>query len=217
VTRTGYTGDLGYELWVDATDALAVWDAVMEAGQDHAIRPVGMLALDIARIEAGLILLDVDYTSSRHALIPEQNYSPFEIGLGRLVALDRGEFVGRQALLAEQRAGGPPRRLVGLILDWNGIERLYSAEDLPPMLSPTASRTHVPLYSNRSQVGRVTSTAWSPTLKNAIALASVRKDLAALGTKLRAEWTVEAKRHTVTATVVELPFFNPPRKTAVWD
>jgi aminomethyltransferase len=217
VTRTGYTGDLGYELWVDVDDALTVWDAVMDAGQDHAIRPVGMLALDIARIEAGLILLEVDYTSSRHALIPEQNYSPFEIGLGRLVALDGGEFVGRQALLAEQRAGGPSRRLVGLILDWIGIERLYSAEDLPPMLSPAASRTHVPLFAGRSQVGRVTSTTWSPTLKNAIALASVRADLAAPGTSLQAEWTVEAKRHTVPATVVELPFFNPPRKTAVQD
>jgi aminomethyltransferase len=215
VTRTGYTGDLGFELWVGADDALAVWDAVMHAGHDHAIRPVGMLALDIARIEAGLILLEVDYTSSRHALIPEQNYSPFEIGLGRLVALDRGEFVGRRALVAEQRAGGPPRRLVGLTLDWNGIERLYRDEDLPPMLSPTASRAHVPLFAGRKQVGRVTSTTWSPTLKNAIALASVGADLASPGTALQAEWTVEARRHTVPATVVDLPFFNPPRKTAV--
>jgi aminomethyltransferase len=215
VTRTGYTGDLGYELWVDAEDAVTVWDAVMDAGQDHAIRPVGMLALDIARIEAGLILLEVDYTSSRHALIPEQNYSPFEIGLGRLVALDRGAFIGRRALLAERRAGGPARRLVGLMLDWNALERLYLDEDLPPMLSPTASRSHVPLFSGRTQVGRVTSTTWSPTLKNAIALASVRADHAEPGTTLQAEWTVEAKRHTVPATVVELPFFNPPRKTAV--
>src|SRR4029077_11780356 len=118
-------------------------------GRDHAIRPVGMLALDIARIEAGLILLEVDYTSSRHALIPEQNYSPFEIGLGRLVALDRGEFIGRRALLAEQRARGPARRLVGLTLEWNAIERLYTNEDLPPMLSPTASRDHIPLFSGR--------------------------------------------------------------------
>jgi aminomethyltransferase len=216
VTRTGYTGDLGYEVWVDTRHAVKVWDRLVQNGRDHGIRPAGMLALDIVRVEAGLILIEVDYTSSRHALIPEQNYSPFEIGLGRLVRFDKEDFIGKRALLAEQRAGGPPRRLVGLTLDWNGIERLYLNEDLPPMLSPTTSRDQVPLYSRGSQVGRITSTTWSPTLKNAIALASVSAELSTPGTELGAEWTVEARRRAVPATVVELPFFNPPRKTAVW-
>jgi aminomethyltransferase len=213
VTRTGYTGDLGYELWVDADKAVKLWDAVMKAGQPYGIRPAGMLALDVARIEAGLILLEVDYTSVRHAMIPEQAYSPFELGiLGKFVSFDKAEFVGRRALLREQAAGGPPRRLVGLEMEWDGIERLHTAHDLPPEVSQTASRTHVPVYSGGRQVGRATSTAWSPTLKKAIALASVGAAHADPGTALWVEWTVEARRSKVAANVVDLPFFDPPRK-----
>ena len=125
VSRTGYTGDLGYELWIPVEHAVAVWDALMEAGAAYGIRPAGMLALDVARLEAGLILIEVDYTSARHALNPEQNYSPFEIGLGRLVNFDKGDFVGRLALEREQKAGGPERRLVGQQLDWYDNEKLY--------------------------------------------------------------------------------------------
>jgi aminomethyltransferase len=213
VTRTGYTGDLGYELWVHADKALKLWDAVTKAGQPYGIRPAGMLALDVARIEAGLILLEVDYTSVRHAMIPEQAYSPFELGiLGKLVSFDKGDFVGRRALAAEQAAGGPPRRLVGLEIDWDGIEQLHAAQDLPPAVSATASRAHVPVFDGRRQVGRATSTTWSPTLKKTIALASVAAGHAEIGTKLSVEWTVEAKRGRVAANVVDLPFFDPPRK-----
>jgi aminomethyltransferase len=215
VTRTGYTGDLGYELWVDADRAVALWDALIQAGGPYGIRPAGLLALDVVRVEAGLILLEVDYTSSRQALIPEQNYSPFELGiLGQMVALDKEGFVGKGALLAEQRNGGPERRLVGLEVEWDGIERLYAAHDLPPALSPETSRNHVPVFGRNRQIGRATSTAWSPTLKKAIALASVRRDHEAPGTELSIEWTVEARRARVPATVVPLPFFDPPRKRA---
>ena len=129
VSRTGYTGDLGYELWMPADSAVTVWDAVMKAGADYGIRPAGMLALDVVRLEAGLILLEVDYTSARHAMNPEQHYSPFEIGLGRLVNFGKGDFVGRLALERERAAGGPARRLVGLQLDWYDIEGLYSAQN----------------------------------------------------------------------------------------
>jgi aminomethyltransferase len=215
VTRTGYTGDLGYELWVDARRAVKLWDAVMDVGQAYGLRPAGLNALDVARVEAGLILLDVDYTSSRHALIPEQSYSPFELGiLGHFVNFQKGPFVGKRALLAEQAAGGPPRRLVGLEIDWVGLEALYAAQDLPPVMSPITSRQHVPLFSGRGQVGRATSTTWSPTLKKAIALASVARDHAETGTPLKFEWTVEARRKVVDARVVDLPFFDPPRKRA---
>src|SRR6202007_114670 len=107
------------------------WEALWSAGQAHAIRPVGMLALDVVRLEAGLILLEVDYTSARHAMNPAQNYSPFEIGLGRLVDPGKGDLVGRLALEREQAAGGPGRRLVGLQLDWYDIEGLYDAQGLP--------------------------------------------------------------------------------------
>ncbi|HEX9235505.1 MAG TPA: aminomethyltransferase family protein [Actinomycetota bacterium] len=215
VTRTGYTGDLGYELWVDAAHAVELWDAVLQAGTDFGIRPAGMLALDVVRVEAGLILLEVDYTSSRHALISEQNYSPFELGiLGHLVKFDKGPFVGKRALQAEQAAGGPPRRLVGLEIDWSGIEALHAAQDLPPVVSPLTSRVPVPVFVGRRQVGRATSTTWSPTLKKAIALASVAKEHAEPETRLLVEWTVEARRGRVPAKVVSLPFFDPPRKRA---
>jgi aminomethyltransferase len=216
VSRTGYTGDLGYELWVESSKAVKLWDALTKAGADFGIRPAGMLALDVARVEAGLILLEVDYTSARHALIAEQAYSPFELGiLGTLTKLDKpGDFVGKRALRAEQRAGGPRRRLVGMELDWPGLEALYARQDLPPVMSAQTSREPVPVFTSRRQVGRVTSTTWSPTLKRAIALASVDRDHAALGSELRVEWTVEAKRGAVRARVVPLPFLDPPRKRA---
>jgi aminomethyltransferase len=215
ITRTGYTGDLGYEVWAAADQAVRVWDTLMEAGLPYAVRPAGLLALDVVRVEAGLILLDVDYTSSRQALIPEQSYSPFELGiLGQMVALDKESFIGKAALLAEQGAGGPERRLVGLEIGWEGIERLYAAQDLPPALSPMTSREQVPVFGRYRQVGRATSTAWSPTLKKAIALASLRKEHAEPGTRVALEWTVEGRRGRVPATVVPLPFFDPPRKRA---
>ena len=213
VSRTGYTGDLGYELWVDAKKATAVWDAVMKAGQPFGIRAAGMLALDVVRIEAGLILLEVDYTSARHALIPEQNYSPFEIGLGRLVALDKETpFVGRAALRREVAGGGSGRRLVGLELDWDDLERLYAGQGLSPTLSAQAWRTQVPLYAGGRQIGRATSGTWSPILKKNLALGSVTPEYEAAGTRLQIEWTVEGRRGRVGATVVELPFYDPPRK-----
>jgi len=215
VSRTGYTGDLGYELWIPARRAPAAWDALLEAGRAHAIRPAGMLALDVTRLEAGLILLEVDYTSARHALNPEQNYSPFEIGLGRLVSFDKGEYVGRRALHAEQAAGGPSRRLVGLLLDWYGIEGLFSAQGLPPAISPVVDRSPIPVYAEgRGQIGRVTSHGWSPILKQMLALASVPPAYERPGTQVQVEWSVEGRRGRVKATVVELPFLDLPRKRA---
>ena len=173
-----------------------------------------MLALDVVRLEAGLILLEVDYTSARHAMNPEQNYSPGEIGLGRLVSFDKGDFVGRLALEREARAGGPARRLVGLQLDWYDIEGLYDAQGLPPAISPTVDRAPVPVFAGGRQVGRATSHGWSPILKQAIALASVAPQFEALGTNLSVEWTVEGRRGRVAAIVVELPFLDLPRKRA---
>jgi aminomethyltransferase len=216
VSRTGYTGDLGYEVWVESEDAVAVWDAFVRAGRDFGARPAGMLALDIARIEAGLILIEVDFDSVRRALIPEQSFSPFELGvLGRFVDFEKQtNFVGRRALEREQVRGGPPRRLVGLELDWEPLEELYAARGLTPMMDTAASRVPVPVYGGRRQIGKATSTTWSPILKNVIALASVEAGESEVGTRIEVEWTVEARRARVPATVVELPFFNPERKTS---
>ena len=212
VSRTGYTGDLGYEIWIPTARAVAVWDAVMTAGKAYGIRPAGILALDVVRLEAGLILLEVDYTSARHAMNPAQNYSPGEIGLGRLVSFDKGDFVGRFALEREAKAGGPARRMVGLQLDWYDIEGLYDAQGLPPGLSPTVDRSPVPVFAGGRQVGRATSHGWSPILKQAIALASVPPQYEVVGTKLAVEWTVEGRRGRVGAIVVDLPFLDLPRK-----
>ena len=216
VSRTGYTGDLGYEVWVDGKDAVEVWDAFVRAGADYGARPAGMLALDVARIEAGLILIEVDFESVRRALIPEQSFSPFELGiLGRFVDFEKqAEFVGRRALEREQERGGPSRRLVGVELDWEPLEELYRAKGLTPTVEPAASRNPVPLYVRRRQVGKATSTTWSPILKKVVALASVDAGHSETGTRIDVEWTVEARRSRTSGTVVELPFFNPPRKTS---
>jgi aminomethyltransferase len=172
-----------------------------------------MLALDVARIEAGLLLIDVDFNSSKKAIIESQKYSPFEMGLGRLVQLDKGRFVGQAALAAEKRRGHP-REVVGLEVDWTDVERLYEGVGLPPTVSPIASRVAVPVYKDGTQTGKATSTTWSPTLKKLIALGSVKREHAKPGTRLEMEMTVEAVRHRVRATVVKTPFFNPKRKTA---
>jgi len=213
VSRTGYTGDLGYEVWVERGQAEALWDALMEAGRPYDITPTGMLALDVARIEAGLILLDVDYVSCRKALIASQKYSPYEIGLGRLVNLDKALYVGQEALRREAKAG-PARQLVGLDVDWQDVERLHDEAGLAPQLPATASRVSVPVYHDGLQVGKATSTTWSPTLKKMIALASVASGVAAPGSRLQMEMTVDHQRRKVGVTVAKLPFFDPPRKRA---
>ena len=213
ISRTGYTGDLGYEIWIPSEEAIRVWDALMDAGRAFDIHPAGMLALDVARIEAGLLLIDVDFHGSKKALVEAQRYSPFEMGLGRLVHLDKGRFVGQAALVEDERRGHA-REIVGLEVDWTGVERLYEEAGLPPAVSAVASRVAVPVYGGGAQTGRATSTTWSPTLKKLIALATVRREHARAGTRLEMEYTVEAVRHRVGATVVKTPFFNPKRKTA---
>jgi aminomethyltransferase len=213
ISRTGYTGDLGYEIWVAAEQALPLWDALAEAGRAYDITPAGMLALDVARIEAGLILLDVDYTSAKKALIPSQKYSPYEIGLGRLVNLQKAPYVG-QVALRRQAAAGAPRELVGLDVSWDDVERLYEQAGLAPQLPAVASRVSVPVFRDGEQVGRASSSTWSPTLKKMIALATIVRDAAQPGTELQMEMTVDHRRREVGVTVAKLPFFDPPRKRA---
>lgn len=212
ISRTGYTGDLGYEIWSPAKDALKVWDALIEAGRSFDLHPTGMLALDVARIEAGLLLIDVDFNSSKKSLIEEQKYSPFEMGLGRLVHLEKQRFIGQDALIEEKRRGSR-KEIVGLEIDWPAVEELYEQVGLPPAVSPIASRVAVPVFSDGVQVGKATSSTWSPTLKKMIALATIRRGHNKIGTELQFEITVEAVRHRVKATVVKTPFFNPKRKT----
>jgi glycine cleavage system T protein (aminomethyltransferase) len=214
ISRTGYTGDLGFEVWMPWKDAVRVWDKLMNEGEVFDIHPAGMVALDIARIEAGLILIEVDYISSKKAMIDSQRYSPAEIGLGKLVDLKKEAFVGRAALAAEEKKG-PDRALVGLEINWNEVEALYDKMGMAPQVPSMASRVAVPVYRGGKHVGKATSTTWSPTLKKMIALASVARAHCSAGSTLNMEMTVDSVRHTVSAKIVPMPFFNPPRKTAV--
>lgn len=211
VSRTGYTGDLGYEIWVDAAHAIPVWDLLMECGAGYGLTPAGMLALDLARVEAGLILIEVDYVSADHALIEEQTSSPYELGLGWTVNLNKEYFVGKRAL-REEVARGPAWQFVGLEIEWDSLERLYLEVGLPPQLPTVAWRTSVPVYVGGRQVGYASSGCWSPLLKKYIALAHVESLYARPGTPVSFEVTVEHRRKRAAATVVKTPFFNPERK-----
>lgn len=212
ISRTGYTGDLGYEIWMKAADAVPVWDALMQAGKPFDLKPAGMLALDVARIEAGLLLIEVDFFSSRKAMIAPQTYTPYEMGLGRLVTLDKGRFIGQKPL-REEHARGHVRQVVGLEIDWPHVERIYQQLGLAPTVPAAASRVAIPVYRSGRQVGKATSTTWSPVLKKMIALGTLDRPHFAEGTVVDVEVTVEAVRHQVPATVVRTPFFNPSRKT----
>src|ERR1043166_276365 len=213
ISRTGYTGDLGYEIWVDAGEALRLWDVLIERGRPFDIKPAGMLALDVARIEAGLLLIDIDFNSSKKALIADQKYSPFEMGLGRLVNLDKNSFVGQRAL-ARESSSAPAKQIVGLEIDWNEVERHYEAVGLPPAVSPIASRVAVPVFKSGRQIGKATSSTWSPVLKKMIALATLNGEFTKPGVTVEIEITVEAVRYRVMARVVKPPFYSPRHKTA---
>jgi aminomethyltransferase len=213
ISRTGYTGDLGYEIWIPANEAVKVWDALTEKGRQFDLHAAGMLALDVARTEAGLLLIEVDYTSSKKALIPSQKFSPYELGFAKMVHLEKENFIGKRAL-AHDAENGVARQFVGVEVDWTDVEALYERYSLTPAAPSQASRVAVPLYSGDKQVGKATTTSWSPILKKMIALASVENGYSKLGTQLQMEITIEAIRLKTSVKVTAMPFFNPARKTA---
>ena len=214
ISRTGYTGDLGYEVWVEHDQALKVYDAIMAGGCDYRIQPVGLDAMDVTRIEAGYIMNGVDYFSANSCLIESRKSTPYEIGLGWAVDLDREPFIGQDALKAEKE-NGSVWATVGLVYDWKSFERLFDEFGLPPQLPGGAWRTPIPIYNNEGlQVGQGTSGAWSAILKENLALATVESAYAKPGTILQIEVTVEYERRRVPAIVTKTTFFDPPRKKA---
>jgi aminomethyltransferase len=213
LSRTGYTGDLGYEIWVETDQAVALWDALLEGGKPYGLTPAGVWALDIARIEAGLIMMDVDYFSSHHALIEARKSSPYEINLGWAVSAGKGPFNGRHAL-AEEQSRGFAWGFVGLEIEWESFERLFAAQGLPPQVPNVAWRSSVPVYNAGRQVGYATSGCWSPLLKKSLALAHLKSPYFAPGTRVQIEITVEHHRKRAEAVVRKLPFFDPERKKA---
>ncbi|MBS0456329.1 MAG: aminomethyltransferase family protein [Proteobacteria bacterium] len=212
ISRTGYTGDMGYEIWMEAEHALKVWDALMVAGHDYSITPCGILPMDMARVEAGLFMVDVDYTPANHAWIEGQKSSPLEMGLDWAVALDKpGYFVGRRALEKEKRDGSQ-WKLVGLDIEWEGMEQLYAQVGLPPQIPGMAVRGSLPVLRHGRQIGYASTSSWSPVLKKYIALAHVQRPHFAPGTALQIEVTVEHQRRYAPCKVVTLPFYEPEWK-----
>ena len=215
ISRTGYTGDLGYEIWFGAAHAEVIWDLLVDKGRGFGIKPAGMLALDVARLEAGFILLEVDYIGAEKAMIASQKYSPFEIGLGWTVDLKKDHFVGSKAL-RQLNGRAPSRQIVGLEINLSDYEYLFHQVGLPPQFPIAAWRGVAPVYKDERQVGHATTGGWSPTLKKYIALATVEKDFNQIGTRLEIEATVNYTRQTTGVTVVQLPFYDPVRKRAVF-
>ncbi len=211
ISRTGYTGDLGYEIWIAPADAERLWDALMETGQPYKLRAAGQLALDMARIEAGLLLVAVDFVSAKKTLFEVQKSTPFELGLGWAVKLDKSNFVGREALRKEKKRG-PAWATVGLEVHWESLEQIYRSFGMPIHLPESAWSIAVPVYADGRQIGKATSGMWSPILKKYVVLARIEPRYAKPGTPVSMEVTIEAHRKQAAATVVTLPFFNPERK-----
>lgn len=213
ITRTGYTGDLGYEIWVPNERALDIWDAVVAAGRPYRLLPAGLDAMDVTRIEAGFIMNGVDYYSANHCKIESRKSTPYEINLGWTVQLDREPFIGQAALSAEVERGST-WATVGLVYHWDELEAIFGEHGLPPQTPAGAWRTPTPIYTGVRQIGYVTSGAWSPTLKKLLAIATVEASYGAPGTVVDVEVTAEYVRRRVRATVTSMPFFDPPRKRA---
>ena len=214
ITRTGFTGDLGYELWVAPEHAEKLWDRLMEEGKSYGLAPIGLVALDMVRVEAGMLLIEVDYISTLSARIEAQKSSPFEIGLVWTVDLDGENFIGRKALIEEKKRGSE-WAFVGLDIYWPSLEEKFDKVDLPPQVPGQTSRSSVPLFKNGVQIGQATSISFSPFLKKYIALATVESRYAKRGSQVDIEITVEYSRESAKATITKPQFFNPKRKRAV--
>ncbi len=215
VSRTGYTGDLGYEIWIPAEHAIKVWDAIMEGGAPQHVTPCGLAAMDIARIEAGFVLINVDYVSSEVARLKRHKVSPYELGLSWAVKLDKGEpFCGKRALEAE-KAEGSKRYVVGIEIGWGSLEEAYAGAGMMPELPTMPCRDSVPVYERGGkQIGRVTTRVWSTMLKKYIGLATVDAPYATPGTEVAMEITIDYQRKKVPARIAKTPFWRPERMRA---
>jgi aminomethyltransferase len=218
VSRTGYTGDLGYELWIPAADAVAAWDAVWEAGRGRGVMPIGLTAVYMTRIEAGLLLLDVDFHSSRFAWTDADRSTPVELGYGwmfRDISTTDRAFVGREAIRREIAQRTSRWKVTGLVVDWRDHDRIHDAAGLIPPKDHTPIGEEYYVYDDDlRQIGYATSLMYSPMLQRHIALARVPLDRATPGSRVKLELPVNHRYEYVDANVAKLPLFDPPRRTA---
>jgi aminomethyltransferase len=218
LSRTGYTGDLGYEIMVEADHAVDVLDAVLEAGAGHGIRPFGEEALMTLRIEAGLPLIDVEWHNARLAMTEHDRISPKELGLGwmlRGVLDDDRAFVGGRAIRRELRDRTSRWTTVGIVADWQDWDRLHRDAGLFPSKSEHPLGYESMLYDDDgANVGYSTSFVYSPVLQRHIGIARVRPEHGAKGSQLHLELAINHQNTKVVVTTTSMPFFNPARKTA---
>jgi aminomethyltransferase len=217
ISRTGYTGDLGFEIFARPGDAGRLWDSAMALAPDYKMRPCGLIAMDMARIEAGLLQIDAEFISAKQTLFEVQTISPLELGVGWMCKLDGDFFVGRDALRREKADGTSRWNTVGVELDVTYIEKYFREFDMPLQLPDRSWNEAVPIYSDEAQanhIGRGTSGMWSPLLKKYIVMARIPPRYAGLGSRFWIEEVIESKAFSIPATVVEMPFFDPPRKKA---
>ena len=217
VARQGFTGELGYELWVRREDGEKIWKAIETAGKTFAIQPAGEYAIDIARVEAGLVLVSAEYTGagldepSADVIVQQDDHiTPFELGVGHCVNLDkRDDFLGKQALIAETK-NGSQRGMVGLELDLNGIVNLFIRHGMAPEVSPRVRWDRLKVVHNGNQIGQASSVTWSPTAGKMIGFACVSKDLALAGIELTVQWKDFWGKELdgINAKVVEYPFIK---------
>ncbi|MCS5637358.1 MAG: aminomethyltransferase family protein [Myxococcota bacterium] len=215
ISRSGYTGDLGFEIFLEAAAAERVWDGAMSLAPDYKMRPCGLIALDMTRIEAGLLQIDAEFVSAKQTLFEVQTMSPLELGLGWMCKLDGDFFVGRKALIEERSEGRSRWNTVGIVLDVTHIERAFREFGMPLHLPEQSWNEAVPIYEEADQeklIGRGTSGMWSPLLKKYIAIARIHPQYAEIGSRFFIEEVIEAKTFSIPATVVRMPFFDPPRK-----
>jgi len=216
ISRTGFTGDLGYEMWLDAGDALPVWDTLFEAGDGHGLVPFGETALIMMRIEAGLLLIGADFGSSRYSWTDGSRSTPGELGLGwmfRDLATDERHFIGREAIHEELSSSGR-WRLVGLTLDWGAWDTAYASVGHVPPKEHIPMMDEIPLYDSEEKVGFATSFMYSPMVQSQIAIAQVLPGYSTIGTEVDFEVTIDHELHYITARVTKMPFYVPAHKTA---
>ena len=215
VFRQGFTGEIGYEFLVPVDAGVDLWDALLNAGAPLGLSVGGLHAIDVARIEAGLVIVGADYTPTTMDRLgdplpvsSENETTPFEMGMGRFVDLNKeADFLGKAALQREFEAG-PRRSILGIEVDWRNVVALHQDAGIPPEVTPQVIRVPLPIHQNGARIGRATSVTWSPTVQKIIGFAHVASAHAVVGATVQIGWNTGPIHGQVSATLVALPHYS---------